>query len=74
MNLVRAMELAKVKKAKISAITGRDGGEARKLAEVLILIPSIHPARITPHTESFQALIWHLLVSHPSLQSAETKW
>ena len=74
MNLVKAMELARKKKAKITAITGRDGGEARKLADVLILVPSIHPRRITPHTESFQAMIWHLLVSHPNLQCAETKW
>jgi D-sedoheptulose 7-phosphate isomerase len=74
MNLVQAMELAQKNKAKIFAITGRDGGEARRLADVLILIPSIHPTRITPHTESLQALIWHLLVSHPTLQCAKTKW
>jgi len=74
MNLVRAMALAKAKKAKVAAITGRDGGEARNLADVLILVPTVHSARVTPHTESFQALIWHLMVSHPSLQSAKTKW
>lgn len=74
MNLVHAMMLAKEKKVKVCAIVGRDGGEAKKLADVLILIPTVNSNRITPHTESFQALVWHLLVSHPLLAKCKTKW
>jgi D-sedoheptulose 7-phosphate isomerase len=74
LNLVRAMELARKKRAKIAAVTGRDGGEARKLANVLVLVPVVHPDRVTPHTESFQALLWHLWVSHPMLAKNKTKW
>lgn len=74
MNLVRAMELAKKIGAKIIAITGRNGGEAKELADNLILIPTIHPERVTPHTESCQAIIWHLIVSHPTISKIKTQW
>ena len=74
MNLICAMELAKKRKAKIIAVTGRDGGEARRYADVLILVPTVEVSRVTPHTESFQAIIWHLIVSHPKLIKHKTKW
>jgi len=73
-NLVEAMQLARKREAKIIAIVGRDGGYAAKAADAPILIPVVHPERITPHTEAFQAVVWHLMVSHPRLKQAETKW
>jgi len=73
-NLVRALEYATSVGAKICGIVGRDGGFTRQVADACTVIPTINSAAITPHTESFQALIWHLLVSHPKLKSAEMKW
>ena len=60
--------------ARIFAIVGRDGGYTAKVADACIIIPTINPQNITPHTEAFQAVVWHLLVSHPKLKAAETKW
>jgi D-sedoheptulose 7-phosphate isomerase len=73
-NLVKCLELAKERGAKIFGIVGRDGGTTKKMADVCVLIPVVHDARTTPHTEGFCAVVWHLLVSHPSLQKAQTKW
>jgi len=73
-NLVAALQYAKAVGAKIVGIVGRDGGHTAKVADVSILIPTINPAHITPHTEAFQAVVWHLLVSHPALKQRETKW
>ena len=73
-NLVRALEYAKKVGATICGIVGRDGGYTAKVADVCIIIPTVNPATVTPHTESFQALIWHLLVSHPRLQVSAMKW
>ena len=73
-NLIRAMELAKSVDAKVFGIVGRDGGYTRQMAEASVLIPSPSPDRITPHTEGCCAVIWHLLVSHPSLKVSQTKW
>jgi len=73
-NLVKSLELAKERSAKIFGIVGRDGGYTNKVADVCVLIPVIHEARTTPHTEGFCAVVWHLLVSHPALQKAQTKW
>lgn len=73
-NLVRALEYARQIGARICGVVGRDGGYTRKVADVCVLVPSPNPATITPHTESFQALIWHLLASHPLLKMAEMKW
>ena len=58
----------------IVGIVGRDGGHTARVADGCVIVPTVSPAHVTPHTESFQALIWHLLVSHPSLKVAETKW
>lgn len=73
-NLVRALEYAQQVGAKIFGVVGRDGGHTARVADACVLVPVVNPATITPHTESFQALIWHLLVSHPRLKAAEMKW
>lgn len=73
-NLVAALQLAKQVGAKILGIVGRDGGYTARVADVCILIPTVNPAHITPHTEAFQAVVWHLLVSHPAVKRQQTKW
>jgi len=73
-NLVRALEHAKSVKARIFGIVGKDGGFTRESANVCVLVPVVSPERITPHTEGFCAVIWHLLVSHPALQRSAMKW
>jgi D-sedoheptulose 7-phosphate isomerase len=73
-NLVRSLELAKQVGAKVFGIVGRDGGYTKQVADACVVIPTVHDARITPHTEGFCAVVWHLLVSHPKLQKATTKW
>lgn len=73
-NLVKALQFARKKQAIILGIIGRTGGYTAKVADACVLIPVINPARITPHTESFHALIAHLIVSHPKLQATAAKW
>jgi D-sedoheptulose 7-phosphate isomerase len=73
-NLVRAVDLATSVGASICAIVGRDGGHAAKMATAAVIVPPLAPERITPHTEGLTAVVWHLLVSHPSLQLVATKW
>jgi D-sedoheptulose 7-phosphate isomerase len=73
-NLVAALKLAKSVGAKIIGIVGRDGGYTAKVADACIVIPTVNPAHVTPHTEAFQAVVWHLLVSHPSVRVEQTKW
>jgi D-sedoheptulose 7-phosphate isomerase len=73
-NLVLALQLAKEVGAKIIGIVGRDGGTTAKMADVCVLIPTVNPDHITPHTEAFHSVIHHLLVSHPRLQVMQTKW
>ena len=73
-NLVSALQYAKQVGARICGIVGRDGGFTAQVSDACVLIPVINSETITPHTESFQALIWHLLVSHPKLKRAATKW
>jgi D-sedoheptulose 7-phosphate isomerase len=73
-NLVRAIDYAKAAHAAICGIVGRQGGYTAKVADVCILVPVVNSSTVTAHTESFQALIWHLLVSHPKLRAAEMKW
>lgn len=72
--LVRAIDLARSVGAKVGAIVGRDGGYAAKTADACVIIPTVDPRHVTAHTESFQALVWHLLVSHPLLRVNEMKW
>jgi D-sedoheptulose 7-phosphate isomerase len=73
-NLVAALQLAKERGSAILGIVGRDGGYTAQVADVAIVIPTVNPANITPHSEAFQAVLWHLLVSHPDLKISETKW
>src|ERR1700740_1137643 len=73
-NLVAALQYAKTVGARIIGIVGRDGGHTAKVADVCILIPSVNPDHITPHAEAFQAVVWHLLVSHPAVKQQQTKW
>jgi len=73
-NLVRALELASARGSAVFGVVGRDGGATRAAAEACVLIPTVSPDRITPHTEGLCAVVWHLLVSHPALKRAATKW
>jgi D-sedoheptulose 7-phosphate isomerase len=73
-NLVSALQLAKERGSAVLGIVGRDGGYTRRVADVAVMIPTVNSANITPHTEAFQAVVWHMWVSHPSLKVAETKW
>ncbi len=73
-NLVEALKLAKERGATILGIVGKDGGYTAQVADVAIIVPTVNPATITPHSEAFQAVIWHLFVSHPALKVKETKW
>ncbi len=73
-NIVAALDYAKSVGASIIGIVGRDGGETARIADACVLIPVVHPDRITAHTEAFQAVVWHLLVSHPSLQRNSPRW
>lgn len=73
-NLVRALDYAKRVGAKILGIVGRDGGYTARVGDVVVIIPTVNPDNVTPHSEAFQAVVWHLLVSHPALKAKETKW
>ena len=73
-NLVAALDYAKSVGASVLGIVGRDGGYTARVADVCVIVPTVHPDRITPHSEAFQAIVWHLLVSHPALQRKATKW
>jgi D-sedoheptulose 7-phosphate isomerase len=73
-NLVSALQYAKEVGASVLGIVGRDGGYAAKVADVCCIVPTVNPNNVTPHSEAFQAVLWHLLVSHPKLKSQQTKW
>ena len=73
-NIVRSLELAQKEGAKVCGVVGRDGGYTAQVADACVVIPSVNDETVTPHTEGFQAVIWHLLVSHPDLQKYEMKW
>jgi D-sedoheptulose 7-phosphate isomerase len=73
-NLVNALKLAKTVGAKITGVVGRDGGYTAQVADACVIIPTVNPETITPHSEAFQAVVWHLLVSHPKLKENQTKW
>jgi D-sedoheptulose 7-phosphate isomerase len=73
-NLVAALQLAKERGASVLGIVGRDGGYTAQVADATILIPTVNPDNTTPHAEAFQAVVWHLFVSHPKLKVAQTKW
>ena len=73
-NLVYALQLAREVGASIVGVVGRDGGYTKQVADACVLIPTVNDDNITPHAEAFQAVIWHLLVSHPTLKRSQTKW
>jgi len=73
-NLVAALKLAKSVGAKVIGVVGRDGGYTAKVADACVLIPVVNPVHVTPHSEAFQAVVWHLLVSHPAVKVEQTKW
>ncbi len=73
-NLVEALKLAKEVGASVFGIVGKDGGYTAQVADAAVIIPTVNPANITPHSEAFQGVVWHLFVSHPRLKIAQTKW
>jgi D-sedoheptulose 7-phosphate isomerase len=73
-NLIEAIDLAKEVGARVTGIVGRDGGYTAKNADQCLIIPTVNSNSVTPHSESFQSVIWHLMVSHPKLKSNQTKW
>ena len=73
-NLVTALQYARQVGAGIVGVAGRDGGYLKQVADACVLIPTVNPANVTPHAEAFQAVVWHLLVSHPALKAALTHW
>jgi D-sedoheptulose 7-phosphate isomerase len=73
-NLVAALQYAREVGTRIAGIVGRDGGHTAKVADAVVVIPTVNLAHVTPHTEAFQAVVWHLIVSHPRLKATETKW
>ena len=73
-NLVTALQLAKQIGARVIGIVGKDGGYTAKVADACVIVPTVNPNNVTPHSEAFQAVIWHLFVSHPDLKVNQTKW
>lgn len=73
-NLIEAIDLAKEVGARVTGIVGREGGYTAKKADVCLVVPTVNPTTVTPHSESFQTVVWHLMVSHPKLKSNPTKW
>ncbi|MDD2714772.1 MAG: SIS domain-containing protein [Candidatus Wallbacteria bacterium] len=73
-NLVTALQYARQIGAQVIGIVGRDGGYTAKVADACVVIPTVNPETVTPHTEAFQAAVWHLMVSHPALKKSATKW
>ena len=73
-NIVNALKEAKSRGMKIMGVVGRDGGYTKEIGDVVVVVPTVDESRVTPHTEGFQAVVWHCLVSHPDLQQMATKW
>jgi D-sedoheptulose 7-phosphate isomerase len=73
-NIVRGLEVAKERGCRIFGVVGRDGGFTGKIADAVVVVPTVDPDHVTPHTEAFQAVIWHCLVSHPTLKAQSAKW
>jgi D-sedoheptulose 7-phosphate isomerase len=73
-NIVAGLKEAKQRGLKVFGVVGRDGGYTKEVGDCVIVIPTVDPGRVTPHTEAFQAVVWHCLVSHPALQQMATKW
>lgn len=73
-NLVAALRLAKEVGATVTGIVGRDGGYTAQVADACVIVPTVNQQCVTPHAEAFQAVVWHLMVSHPALKASQTKW
>jgi D-sedoheptulose 7-phosphate isomerase len=73
-NIVAAIQEAKQRGLRVLGVVGRDGGYTKQVGDVVVLVPTVHESRVTPHAEAFQAVVWHCLVSHPKLQVMATKW
>ena len=73
-NLVAALQYARQAGARIAGVVGRDGGFTAQVADACVIVPTVNSETVTPHSEAFQAVIWHLLVSHPRLKASQTKW
>ena len=73
-NLVTALQLAKQVGAHVVGVVGKDGGYTAQVADACVIVPTVNPANVTPHSEAFQAIVWHLFVSHPDLKVNQTKW
>ena len=73
-NIVHGLREAKSRGMKIMGVVGRDGGYTKQVGDAVVVVPTVEPSRITPHTEAFQAVVWHCLVSNPALQQIATKW
>lgn len=73
-NIVAALKEAKERGAKVFGVVGRDGGYTKRVGDCVVVVPTVDASRVTPHTEAFQAVVWHCLVSHPALQQIPTKW
>ena len=73
-NLVAALQYAREVGAQVLGVVGRDGGYTAQVADACVIVPTVNPETVTPHTEAFQAVVWHLLVSHPALKAAPAKW
>lgn len=73
-NIVAALKEAKERGTKVFGVVGRDGGYTKQVGDCVVVVPTVDAARVTPHTEAFQAVVWHCLVSHPALQQVATKW
>ena len=73
-NLVAALQYAKQIGTRVVGVVGRDGGYTAQVADACVVVPTVNPNHVTPHTEAFQAVVWHLLVTHPDLKMCETKW
>jgi D-sedoheptulose 7-phosphate isomerase len=73
-NIVAGLKEARQRGMKIFGVVGRDGGYTKQVGDCVVVVPTVEPARVTPHTEAFQAVVWHCLVSHPALQQTSTKW
>jgi D-sedoheptulose 7-phosphate isomerase len=73
-NIVNALKEAKARGLRVLGVVGRSGGYTRQVGDAVVVVPAVEPSRVTPHTEAFQAVVWHCLVSHPALQQGATKW
>ena len=73
-NIVAGLKEAKQRSMKIFGVVGRDGGYTKQVGDCVVVVPTVEPSRVTPHSEAFQAVVWHCLVSHPKLQQISTKW